>query len=120
MEMNLTFSAIQRQYDTNQELRRRVQPRSTCPAQDHGRSTPLHRGRASHRVKAGAPPNKSTNKPTAMPPGIAEKTNSEETAVASELWRVLMNRQPNADMDAPSNVRYWEKADRARTYQYVR
>jgi len=36
------------------------------------------------------------------------------------LGRVLINRQPNADLDVPPNVRYWGKADMARTYQYVR
>jgi malate/lactate dehydrogenase len=35
------------------------------------------------------------------------------------LGRVPINRQPNADL-APPNVRYWGKADMARTYQYVR
>ena len=34
-------------------------------------------------------------------------SNSEETAVASELGRVLINRQPNADLDVSPNFRYW-------------
>ena len=42
------------------------------------------------------------------------------SAVECQLGRVLINRQPNADLDEPPNVRYWGKADRARTCQYVR
>jgi hypothetical protein len=29
------------------------------------------------------------------------------THVGEKLGRVLINRQPNADLDAPPNVRYW-------------
>ena len=36
------------------------------------------------------------------------------------LGRVLINRQLNADLDVPLNVRYWGKADMARICQYVR
>jgi len=36
------------------------------------------------------------------------------------LGRVLINRHPNADLDALPNVRDGGKADKARTYQYVR
>ena len=36
------------------------------------------------------------------------------------LGRVLINRQPNVDLDALPSVRYWGKADMARTCQYVR
>ena len=59
VEINMTFSAIQRQYDTNQELRRRVDTAAlnvSCPG-SRSIHPPLHRGRASHRVEAGAPPN---------------------------------------------------------------
>jgi len=34
--------------------------------------------------------------------------------------RVLINRRPNADLDVPLNVRYWGKADMARTCHSVR
>jgi hypothetical protein len=29
------------------------------------------------------------------------------SAIGLELGRVLINRQPNADLDVPPNVRYW-------------
>ena len=69
VEINMTFSAIQCQYDTNQELRRRVDtaalnvlPRITVDP------PPLHRGRASHRVEAGAPPKRIHQQANGMPP----------------------------------------------------
>ena len=118
----MTFSAIQRQYDTNQELRRRVDTAAlnvSCPG---SRSIHPPSIEAEHRIASRRGPHP-TNPPTsqwhAPSRGIAEMeattmtsdtdSNSEETAVASELGRVLINRQPNADMDAPPNVRYWEK-----------
>ena len=115
----MTFSAIQRQYDTNQELRRRVDTAAlnvSCPG---SRSIHPPSIEAEHRIASRREPHP-TNPPTSQwhaPRGIAEMeattmtsdtdSNSEETAVASELGRVLINRQPNADMDAPPNVRYW-------------
>jgi hypothetical protein len=37
-------------------------------------------------------------------------SNAEETAVASELGRVLISRQPNADLNVPPNDRYWAQS----------
>jgi hypothetical protein len=34
---------------------------------------------------------------------VAQKTSQSQY----QLGRVLINRQPNADLDAPPNVRYW-------------
>ena len=106
VELGWTFSATQREYDSNQELRRRIDTAALNVSCPESRSIHPPSIETEHRIASRRgphptnPPTSHWHAPVALPkwrrPTMTSDTNSnsEETAVATELGRELINRLP--------------------------